>query len=91
MSDLPINANICEVDGGAYYQVLLLWVPRVGELIDLWSFLDQVDGNTPVHRYEVVQVIHKVHDVAEKVSQSHKGHHFVEILVKPSQSSSFRP
>ena len=50
MAELPINANISEVDG-AYYPVRLLWVPRVGELIDLYSFIDTVDHNQPAHRF----------------------------------------
>lgn len=79
------NANIQEINGGAYYQVRLEWVPRVGELIDLWSFVDQASGDAPAHRYEVVQVVHKFQDVSKKS----EGAHFVTIHVRPSGSNSF--
>ena len=88
MADLPINANIAEIDG-AYYQVRLEWVPRIGELIDLWSFKDQADNLPPAHRYEVVQVIHKIHDVTDKLPDRQDGAHFVTVLVRPSQSMYF--
>lgn len=35
---ININANICEIDG-AYYQVHLDWIPRVGDKIDLFSYM----------------------------------------------------
>lgn len=87
MAELAItaNANVSEV-GGAYYPVRLEWLPRVGELIDLYSFLDTSTGHPPVHRYEVVQVVHHVYDVTDKFP---KGHHVVTVFVKPSQSSVF--
>ena len=88
MPELPVNANIVEA-GGAYYSVKLAWVPRVGELIDLWSFADQADGYKPVHRYEVVQVIHRLYDLTDKVPQGQAGFHFVTVHVKPSASSYF--
>lgn len=84
MAELPINADICEVNKGAFYTVRLDWVPRVGELIDLFSFIDQADGNAPKHYYEVVQVVHKLHDMTEKVPQANKGHHYVSVFVKPA-------
>ena len=79
-----VNANVSEV-GGAYYPVHLEWVPRVGELIDLWSFIDQASGHAPAHRYEVLQVVHKLHDVSEKGD----GAQFVTVFVKPSTSTLF--
>lgn len=84
--NLPINANICEVDNGAYYQVKLDWIPRSGELIDLHSFLDQAGGRPHSHHYEVVQVVHELHDVAESAERSHTGHHFIQVYVKPSHN-----
>lgn len=47
MSNLPIEANICEIDG-AYYPVRLHAIPRVGELIDLFSFIEQAAQEPPV-------------------------------------------
>ncbi|OGL26556.1 MAG: hypothetical protein A3G44_15615 [Candidatus Rokubacteria bacterium RIFCSPLOWO2_12_FULL_73_47] len=79
------NANIAEI-GGAYYPVRLEWLPRVGDLIQLYSFLDTATGHEPGHRWEVVQVVHELRDVTEKRPE---GFHFVTVLVKPSQSSLF--
>jgi hypothetical protein len=88
MAELPIEANICEIDG-AYYPVRLHSVPRVGELIDLFSFIDQADNRPPLKHYEVVQVVHKIYDVTEKIPQSKGGQHFVSVFVKPSGSKFF--
>lgn len=81
--ELPINANICEIDG-PYYPVRLEWLPRKGDLIDLYSFLD-----TEKKKYEVVQVVHKLYDISKEIAQSHKGHHFVDVHVRPSTSAFF--
>lgn len=89
MSKPPIQANIVETDSGIYYPVRLYVVPRAGELIKLFSFIEQADKRPPVRRYEVVQIVHDVHDVTERVSQSEGGHHFVTVFVKPSDSEFF--
>jgi hypothetical protein len=89
MAELPINANISEIDG-AFYPVRLEWVPRVGELIDLWSFADEAASHPPGHRYEVVQVVHKLHDLTEKSHVAREGYHFVTVYVRPSQDGSLR-
>jgi len=81
MAPASVNANIQEVDG-AYYQVHLSWIPRVGELIDLFSFLDASSGHQAQHSFEVVQVVHKLHDVVEHSPSASSGHHFVTVLVK---------
>lgn len=86
--ELPINANISEIDG-PHYPVRLEWIPRVGDLIDLYSFIDTATKHPPVHRYEVVQIVHKMYDVTDKVSGGEEGHHFVTVHVKPSQSHFF--
>jgi hypothetical protein len=88
MSKPPIEVNICEIDG-AYYPVRLYAVPRVGELIDLYSLIDQSTNHPPVKHYEVVQVVHKMYDVSEKISHAKDGHHFVSVYVKPSDSEFF--
>jgi hypothetical protein len=88
MNKLSIEANICEIEG-PYYQVRLHSVPRVGELIDLFSFLDQSTNDPPVKHYEVVQVVHKIYDVSEKIPHSKDGQHFVSVFVKPSDSKFF--
>lgn len=81
MSNPTINANICETEGGPYYRVLLHTIPRVGELIDLYSYLDQESK-----KYEVVRVLHKLHDVTEKFPKSENGCHEVSVYVKHIQS-----
>lgn len=81
MTELPTNATIDEVDGPSF-SVKLQWVPRVGERIDLWSFIDK-DNWHPVHHYEVVQVVHKVYAVVDKGGHQHKGQHYLAVHVKP--------
>jgi len=81
------NANISEIDG-PYFPVHLQWIPRVGELIDLWSSLDAASGYPPFHWYEVVQVVHKIHDVSNKTGG--EGAHFVTVVVRPSSSHYFQ-
>jgi hypothetical protein len=89
MSKPPIQANIVETESGIYYPVRLYAVPQAGELIKLFSFIEQADKRPPVRHYEVVQIVHDVHDVTERVSQSEGGHHFVTVFVKPSASEFF--
>lgn len=81
MTELPINANISEIDG-PYYAVKLQWVPRAGELIDLWTFTEQAEHGSPVHHYEVVQVVHRITTALDKGGREHKGQHVVTIHVK---------
>jgi hypothetical protein len=88
MPDLPINGNIAEING-PYYAVRFQWIPRVGELIDLWSFVDQADGHTPAKRYQVVQVVHKMQDITEKSTASREGAHFVTVYVNQAESQFF--
>jgi hypothetical protein len=91
MNSEAINANICEVGKGiqAYYKVRLNWIPREGDLIELFSYADQRTGHNPVHFYEVVKVAHKMHDIDKEVSQSLNGSHYVEIFVKPMEDNEF--
>jgi hypothetical protein len=87
VSQSKTNANISEIDG-PYYPVRLSWIPRAGELIDLWSFIDQRAGDQPVHRYEVVQVVHKIHDIDPSKPDA-EGAHFVTVHVRPAGSPFF--
>jgi hypothetical protein len=89
MSNRKINANICEINQGAYYPVKLDSIPNVGELIDLWSSIDQADSYPPKKHYQVVQVVHKLQDVSDKHHRTQDGHHFVNIFVKPINSEFF--
>ncbi len=88
MSKPTIEAHICEIKG-AFYPVKLHAIPKVGDLIDLWSFIDQAAKYPPVKHYEVVRVVHKIHDVSEKIAHTQDGHHFVSVFVKPSDSELF--
>ena len=88
MEDLPNNANIVDEEG-VFYQVKLNWIPRVGELIDLYSHVDQSDNKQSKHHYEVIHVVHLIHDVTNKVERSLKGAHFVTIRVRRSTNEFF--
>ena len=88
MGSFPVNANICEVNG-PYYPVKLTWIPRVDDLIDLRSYSEQTDGTQPARHYKVVQVVHRIREIAEKGSRSDGGFHFVEIYVAPAESPHF--
>jgi hypothetical protein len=90
MSDFPTNAIIAEVDGGPFYRVRLEWVPRVGELIELFSYTEMQANNPSKMSYEVVQILHDVHEVAESVPLSLKGAHSVTVFVRTSNSAHFR-
>lgn len=89
MNKPTIEAHICEI-GGAYYPVKIHTIPNIGDLIDLWSFIDQADNYSPVKHYEVVRVVHKIHDISEKIPDTKDGYHFVSIFVKPSDSELFQ-
>lgn len=90
ISPLPINANISEINDGPYYQVRLEWLPRVGELLDLYSYVEAANRQPEKRYYEVVQIIHQLRDITEKVRQSHEGSHFVTVLVRPSEDALFK-
>jgi hypothetical protein len=89
MKALPLKANICEIEDGRYYPVRMGWVPRVGELIDLFSYLEQAASQPSRRHYEVVQVVHELRDVAEAVKESHPGHHVVNVYVRAVESPFF--
>jgi hypothetical protein len=78
-----INAIIEELNQKTYYPVLLQVIPKKGELIELYSFIDQSTAHQPNHSYEVVNVIHTIHDVTEKYTPSLNGSHGIKIIVKP--------
>ena len=84
-----IEAHITEINDGPFFRVNLLAVPCVGELIDLHSYLDQKAGFNSRKLYEVVSVIHKVHEPKEDFEPLEHGSHFVTVLVKTSNSKYF--
>jgi hypothetical protein len=88
MTNLPTNAQICEVDG-AFYDVRLWSVPHIGDLIDLFSMIDLHDQREPAHQYQVAQVVHAIRDVIDKTDPPSWGQHLVRIWVKPASSDFF--
>jgi hypothetical protein len=89
MVDPQIEANIVEVDDGRYFPVRLHTIPAVGDLIDLWSFIDQKAGHSPRRLYEVVAVVHGLYDVPEDAKPERRGGHLVTVYAKPSSSKFF--
>ena len=89
MADFPKAANgIISEEGGPSYHARFEWVPRKGELIDLTSFLEirQKRSNESRRFYEVVAVVHVMHDVDEGGDRPHEGHHSLKVVVKKSKS-----
>ena len=87
MADFPKAANgIISEDGGPHYPVKFNWVPRVGELIDLTSFLEIRDKRPDESRrfYEVMAVVHVMYDVVEGGDRSQDGHHNLKVVVRKS-------
>jgi hypothetical protein len=91
MADLPINANIADLDGG-FYPVLMRTVPRVGELIHLWLHSDQAAGHRRPQHYEVVEVVHKVYEIGGEGDGSAgcSADHFITVYVRRSRSEAGR-
>ena len=89
MSDSKIRAIIKETSNGAYYNVLLQGIPTKGDYISLYSHLDQSTGHKATHNYEIVSVLHIIHDVTEKVEKSKHGYHEITLTVKPASGSVF--
>ena len=92
MADFPKAANgVISVEDGPYYHANFTWVPRIGELIDLTSFLDIAEKSKDGcrHFYEVVAVVHDIHDVYERDTRPHNGHHSLKVIVKKSSSHHF--
>lgn len=82
------NAAIVDTSNNVFHLIRLKLLPRVGELIKLWSYVDQKAGNQDWHYYEVVQIVHEFHDHTEKFPQNEAVD--VRIFVKPSNSSYFK-
>lgn len=85
---MSVNAHISEMPGddgsiGAYYEVRLEYIPRVGETIDLYSNTDAASGHEPRHLYEVVGVEHKLSDIP-RGSDKNLASQFVIIRVTPA-------
>lgn len=88
MSELPIEANICEIDG-PFFRVKLHAIPQRGDLINLFSYLYHAAGVPPKKHYEVVQVVHHLHDMDKEHPELYDGHQFLMIYVKPATGPFF--
>lgn len=76
------DAKICEEGSvGAFYNVRLVCLPRVGDRISLHSFVDAKDGHHPFHNYEVSRVFHDIHDLPKDDPRFADGHHEVTVFV----------
>ena len=94
MSKPHIEAQVIEINGGPYFNVTLHAVPNVGDLIHLYSLVDEAADYPPNKQYEVVQVLHRLYDVPEGLTPDSRqafvaGTHYVRIFVKPSTSNFF--
>lgn len=81
MAKPNIDAVIQVGTDGAYYEVKLQTVPQKGELIDLFSFRDTQSGHESAHFFEVLNVVHEIHDVTEK-APVRDGVHGVKLIVR---------
>jgi len=87
MADFPKAANgIISEEDGPHYHANFTWIPRVGELIDLTSFLEirAKRANESRRLYEVVAVVHIMQDVVEGGERPQDGHHNLKVVVKKS-------
>jgi len=82
------KALITEAEkNGAYYRVKLGCLPREGDRITLHSFVDAKNGDDPHHAYEVVGVVHEIHDIPEDDPKHADGYHVVTVIVKDLSKS----
>jgi len=85
-----INAIVRETGDGPYFEVKLSHIPQKGDLISLYSHLDKAEGYPATHHYEVVKVVHEIHDVTDKAPHSINDHHEVLVVVKQSNDPVFK-
>jgi hypothetical protein len=85
MAELRINGSVVDAEG-ANYPVRFEWVPRVGDLVDLYSFSETASGHQSTHHFEVAQIVHRVYDVTQADPD---GRHLVTVFVKRSESAYF--
>jgi len=84
-----IKAVIREINDGAYYEAQLSAIPRKGEYISMYSYADQSSGHKTEHKYEVLDVLHHITDVTDKVPRSKDSLHTITLVVKNSGNSIF--
>jgi hypothetical protein len=83
-ADFPKNTNaqifIIEPDGteGAYYNTNLAFLPRVGEALELTSYLDMKSEHPYVHSLKVERVEHFMGDI----TGDEVGHHLARIYAR---------
>ena len=89
-----IEAQIVEINDGPYFNVTLHALPSPGDLIHLYSLVDEAAKKQTDYSYEVVQILHKVVDVPENLIPDGReamvaGNHNVTVFVKRSTSNFF--
>jgi hypothetical protein len=94
MNKPQIEAQIIEINGGPYFNVTLYALPLVGDLIDLYSLVDESANYPPNHHYEVVQVLHKLYDGPAKITPNSResfvaGTHSARVFVRRSTNNFF--
>ncbi len=94
MNKTTIEAQLVEINNGPHFNVTLYDVPRVGDLIDLYSLVNEAANYRPDKHYEVVQILHKLCDVPGNLGPDSRealvaGAHLVTVFVKPSTSDFF--
>jgi hypothetical protein len=94
MAKAPIEATIVEIDEGPFFDVTLHALPRIGELIHLYSIVDARAHKQTDYYYEVVQVLHKLFDVPRDLPPDSRdamvaGSHSVVIFVRRTTNPLF--
>ena len=77
-----------------YFNVRLHAAPHRGELIHLYSLVDEAAKKQTDYYYEVVEVLHKLYDVPENLAPDSRRAivartHLITVFVKPSTSNFF--
>jgi len=94
MNKPTIEAQIVEISNGPCFNVTLYVLPRPGDLIHLYSLVDEAAKKQTDYFYEVVQVLHKLFDVPEHLTPDSRqamvaGSHTVTVIVKHTTSNFF--
>jgi hypothetical protein len=87
------NARVFDLDREIFYEAYFREVPRVGELVRLYSYPDQSTGHSmpPLgFQYKVAQVLHTLTDYVENNDRSHTDRQEVTVYVRGSDDPLFR-
>lgn len=89
-----VAATIFDVDREVHYPARLVHIPRAGELVKFFSYLDSASGHE-MHDatgfyFEVVQVRHDLADLVENNERSQMAKQSVTIFVRRSYDPMLR-